>query len=96
MSSNVACARIDAAVNSGGNGAERSESHRSTSVAGADGHTGADVHRADDSAIGIGRADDHRADDSAIGIGRADDHRADMRVPLVLARLHGACESSAS
>ena len=64
--------------------------------AAADGHTGADDHRADDSAIGIGRADDHRADDSAIGIGRADDHRADMRMALVRARLHGACESPTS
>ena len=49
--------------------------------AAADGHTG---------------ADDHRADDSAIGIGRADDHRADMRMALVRARLHGACESPTS
>ena len=54
--------------------------------AAADGHTG---------------ADDHRADDSAIGIGRADDHRADMRMALVqaardMARLHGACESPTS
>ena len=64
--------------------------------AAADGHTGADDHRADDSAIGIGRADDHRADGSAIGIGRADDHRADMRMALVRARLHGACESPTS
>ena len=79
--------------------------------AAADGHTGADDHRADDSAIGIGRADDHRADDSAIGIGRADDHGADdsaigigraddhcadMRMALVRARLHGACESPTS
>ena len=64
--------------------------------AAADGHTGADDHRADDSAIGIGRADDHGADDSAIGIGRADDHCADMRMALVRARLHGACESPTS
>ena len=53
----------------------------------ADAHAGADAHTG---------ADDHRADDSAIGIGRADDHCADMRMALVRARLHGACESPTS